>query len=107
LIDSVDPDENPHLDFVLLATVRAIEELRAQGHTVLLHCVEASSRTPTVAALYGARVRGIAAVQALTDVLAVLPNANPNPVFRKTLRRLGISPVQPVDQSIGHETHCI
>ncbi len=38
LIDSVG-DENPHLDFVLLDTVRAVEQLRAEGRTVLLHCV--------------------------------------------------------------------
>jgi protein-tyrosine phosphatase len=89
LVDSADLDENPHLDFVLLDAVRTIEELRAQGRTVLLHCVEAYSRTPTVAALYGARRLGIDAEQALSDVLAVLPDANPNPVFREALRRLG------------------
>ena len=86
LIDSPDPDENPHLDYVLLEAVSAVEQLRAQGRTVLLHCVGAYSRTPTVAALYGAR-RG--AREALHDVLAVLPDANPNPAFRAALRRLG------------------
>ncbi len=86
LIDSADPDENPHLDFVLCDTVRTIDDLRAQGRTVLVHCVEAYSRTPTVAALYGAR-RGVD--DALQDVLAVLPDANPNPAFREALRRLG------------------
>ncbi len=91
LIDSTDPDENPHLDFVLLDAVRAIEELRAQGRTVLLHCVEAYSRTPTVAALYGARRLGIDAEQALSDVLEVLPDANPNPVFREVLRRCSLA----------------
>lgn len=85
LIDSTEPDDNPHLDFVLLDTVRTIEALRAQGCTVLVHCVEALSRTPTVAALYGMR-RG--ADGALADVLAVLPNANPNPMFREAVRRL-------------------
>ena len=89
LIDKTDFDENPHLDFVLLDTVGAIEELRTQGHTVLVHCVESYSRTPTVAALYGAQSCGIGAEQALADVLEVLPDANPNPVFREALRRLG------------------
>lgn len=89
LIDKADFDENPHLDFVLLDTVRAIEELRAQGHTVLVHCVESYSRTPTVAALYGAERSGVGAEQALADVLEALPDANPNPVFREALRRLG------------------
>ena len=56
LIDSPEPDENPHLDYVLLDTVRLVEQLRAEGRTVLVHCVAAYSRTPTVAALYGARL---------------------------------------------------
>lgn len=89
LIDKVDPDENPHLDFVLLDAVRTLEGLRAQGHTVLLHCVEAYSRTPTIAALYGARLRGVGTDEALADVLSALPDANPNPVFREALVRLG------------------
>jgi ADP-ribosyl-[dinitrogen reductase] hydrolase len=88
LIDSTDPEANPHLDFVLLDAVRAIEAFRAQDRTVLVHCVEALSRTPTVAALYGMR-RGAEA--ALDDVLVALLRANPNPVFREALRRL--SPV--------------
>lgn len=99
LIDSGDFDENPHLDFVLLDAVGTIQELRAQGRTVLVHCVEAYSRTPTVAALYGAQLRGIDAEQALSDVLAVLPDANPNPVFREALRRLGRPPAQPAHRS--------
>ncbi|CAJ1501247.1 ADP-ribosylglycohydrolase family protein [[Mycobacterium] burgundiense] len=100
LIDKTDPDENPHLDFVLLDTVRAIETLRAQGRTVLVHCAEAYSRTPTTAALYGARLRAVGADEALRDVLAALPNANPNPAFREALQRLGEalqSPPQPAD----------
>lgn len=91
LIDSVDGDENPHLEHVLVDAVRAVERLRAQGRTVLLHCVEAYSRTPTVAALYGARVRGISGDEALQAVLDVLPEANPNPVFRDAVRRLGVA----------------
>ena len=39
--------------------MRLIEQLRAEGRTVLVHCVAAYSRTPTVAALYGARLRKI------------------------------------------------
>lgn len=87
LIDSADPDENPHLDFVLLEAARTIEALRAEGRTVLVHCVEAFSRTPTVGALYGELACG--AANALQDVLAVLPEADPIPAFRAALRRLG------------------
>lgn len=49
LIDLVDPDANPNLDFVLTDTVRLIEQLRNEGRTVLVHCVVAQSRTPAAA----------------------------------------------------------
>jgi protein-tyrosine phosphatase len=62
LIDRPERDENPNLDFVLLDTVRVVEQFRRQGHTVLVHCVGAYSRTPTVAALYGARLREISPI---------------------------------------------
>jgi ADP-ribosylglycohydrolase/protein-tyrosine phosphatase len=84
--------ENDHLDFVLLDTVRAVEQLRAEGRTVLVHCVQAYSRTPTIGALYGARRRGVGIDQALSDVAAVLPGANPNAEFRAALRRLHPKP---------------
>ncbi|MGE5694304.1 MAG: ADP-ribosylglycohydrolase family protein [Candidatus Sericytochromatia bacterium] len=88
LIDRPEHDENPHLDHVLLDTVRTIERFRRDGRTVLVHCVGAYSRTPTVGALYGARLRGVNAEEALRDVSAVLPGAYPNRAFRKALRRL-------------------
>ncbi|HEX7323254.1 MAG TPA: ADP-ribosylglycohydrolase family protein [Mycobacterium sp.] len=80
--------QNPHLDFVLLDTARAVEVLRAEGRTVFLHCVQAHSRTPTLAALYGARRRGIGIEAALRDVSAVLSGAHPIGDFRAALRRL-------------------
>ena len=89
LIDREDSNENPHLDFVLLEAVRAIERLRSEGRTVLLHCVAAHSRTPSVAALYGMRLRGVGADEALRAVGAVLPDASPNAAFRDALRRFG------------------
>jgi protein-tyrosine phosphatase len=90
LID--EPGKNANLDFVLLDTVRAIEQLRAEGRTVFLHCVQAYSRTPTIATLYGARKQRIDIDDALRDVLAVLPEANPNAEFRAALRRLHPTP---------------
>jgi len=72
----------------LLDTVRAVEQLRRDGRTVLIHCVQAQSRTPAVATLYGARLRGIDIAYALADVSGVLPNADPIPEFREALRRL-------------------
>ena len=85
LIDSADAGQNPNLGFVLQDTVAVIEQLRAEGRTVLLHCVQAESRTPTVAALYGARRRGVTTAQALADVRDVLPGANPNSGFLDAL----------------------
>jgi protein-tyrosine phosphatase len=81
-------DANANLDFVLLDTVRAIEQLRAEGATVFLHGLCGHSRTPAVAALYGARRAGIEVDRALADVCAVLHGADPNPEFRAALHRL-------------------
>jgi ADP-ribosyl-[dinitrogen reductase] hydrolase len=88
LVDRTDHDENPHLDFVLLDTVRLIEQLRHEGRTVLVHCVAAYSRTPTVGALYGSRLDAVDIDKAVRDVTAVLPGAHPNSAFRAALRRL-------------------
>jgi ADP-ribosyl-[dinitrogen reductase] hydrolase len=73
---------------VLTDTVRLIEQLRDEGRILLLHCVACQSRTPTVAALYGARRQGISGMLALQDVTAVLPNAWPNSDLRQALQRL-------------------
>ena len=59
---------------------------------MLLHCVAAQSRTPTVAALYGARLRNVSADEALRDITAVLPRAYPNSAFRAALQRLTARP---------------
>jgi protein-tyrosine phosphatase len=91
LIDQTDRDENPHLDYVLLNTVRLVEELRREGRTVLVHCVAAYSRTPTLGSLYGARLRGVSVDEAVRDVTAILPGAYPNRAFREALRRIGSS----------------
>lgn len=82
------PGENTNLDFVLLDTVRIVEQLRDDGRTVLIHCVEARSRTPAIGALYGARRSGIDIDEAINDVRAALPDTNPINDFRKALRRL-------------------
>jgi ADP-ribosyl-[dinitrogen reductase] hydrolase len=88
LVDIVDPDANPNLDFVLTDTVRLIQQLRNEGRTVLVHCVAAQSRTPTVAALYGARKQDVSGNTALRDVTSVLPNVYPNTDFRRAMQRL-------------------
>ncbi|HZW44577.1 MAG TPA: ADP-ribosylglycohydrolase family protein [Dermatophilaceae bacterium] len=88
LLDESEPDKNPNLDFVLTDAVAAVEALRAEGRTVLLHCVQAQSRTPAVAALYGARLTGRTPTDALDDIAGVLPKASLNSGFRAALMRL-------------------
>jgi len=87
LVDSSDPAENANLPFVLHDAVDPVAALRAEGRTVLLHCVQAQSRTPTVAALYGARFTGRTAGESLDAVRRVLPRAHPNAVLRAELGR--------------------
>jgi len=55
---------------------------------VLIHCVRVQSRTPSIAALYGGRLRNIDIAEALADLCAVLPNARPILEFREALQRL-------------------
>ncbi|MCU0266477.1 MAG: ADP-ribosylglycohydrolase family protein [Actinomycetia bacterium] len=81
-------DSNPHLDFLLHDTARAVERLRAEGRTVLIHCVQAQSRTPTVAAAYAVIAHGVHADEALSDVCDALPDAAPNEAFRVAIHRL-------------------
>ncbi len=85
LIDHPDAAQNPNLGFVLQDTVALTEQLRSEERTVLLHCVQAQSRTPTVAALYGARRAGVTTAQALADIRGVVPDARPNQGFLNAL----------------------
>jgi len=57
LIDT--PGENLNLDLTLADATDVIAELRAEGKEVFVHCAEARSRTPAVAALYAARHLGV------------------------------------------------
>lgn len=85
----IDSPENEHLDFIVRDAVNAIERFRSEGKTVLLHCVRMESRTPTLAAAYGAKVAGGTALEALERASRVLPRANPNPAFRRYLAAAG------------------
>ena len=87
LIDVPEADSNPNLDFVLLDTARTIAALRDEGKTVVLHCVAAHSRTPTVGIVYS-MLRGVPLAMALPEVCGVLPDAHPNPGFRAALERI-------------------
>ena len=87
LIDHADAAVNPHLDFMLTDAARTIAALRGEGHQVVIHCVAAQSRTPTVGVAY-AMLRGADRAEALDRVCAVLPAASPNAGFRAALKRL-------------------
>ena len=89
LIDEPEPDKNPNLDFVLTDAAEAVAALRAEGRAVLLHCVQAQSRTPAVATLYGAGLTGRTPTEALADIVEALPKANPHDGLRTALKRLG------------------
>jgi len=81
---------NNDLSGQLLDAARTVRELRGEGKRVLLHCVHAQTRTPVVAAVYGALVTGSSTRAALDRVLAVLPSAAPRPCFRRTLEAMEV-----------------
>jgi ADP-ribosyl-[dinitrogen reductase] hydrolase len=87
LSDDPGPNTNSNLGFVLADVADAIAVLRGEGRTVLVHCVKAQSRTPAVAAVYGARVTGHTLAEALADIRAVLPHTNLNSSLRAALKR--------------------
>lgn len=87
LNDSDDPADNPNLDLVAEHTVDMIRLLRSEGRTVYLHCADGTSRTPFIAALYGARVNGASAAESLIAIRKVTPHARPNPLFERLVDR--------------------
>ena len=87
LVDTTTPADNPHLHFVLSDAASAVGQLRDEGKTVLLHCVQAQSRTPTVAALHSVAL-GVPWEDALAQVCAVLPDAAPNRAFLAAIAEL-------------------
>lgn len=60
LIDKEEPDANAHLPWTLTDAARTVATLRDAGERVLLHCVHAHHRTPSVAMAYS-RLRGVEA----------------------------------------------
>lgn len=87
LIDADGADKNPNLGFVVRGTIELLRTLRAEGKTVLLHCVQAQSRTPTIAALYGTAVGELSPADAFVQIKSVLPAAHPIADFQATLQR--------------------
>jgi ADP-ribosyl-[dinitrogen reductase] hydrolase len=54
---------------------KAVQALRNEGKTVFVHCVNAETRTPLVAAAYGALHTGTSTAEAVDRVRGVLPLA--------------------------------
>ncbi|WP_245963665.1 hypothetical protein [Terracoccus luteus] len=67
---------------MLRDTVDAIEEFRAAGKRVLVHCVAAHNRTPALARAYATRRLGVAASFAAYEPLGL-----PDPLRRGALWR--------------------
>ncbi len=88
LIDSDAPSKNLNIDFMFSDTAAVVKELRDSGHVVFLHCVQAQSRTPSVAITYSVEQLGISFDTAVTDVKTTLPLSRINPLFLKHLERL-------------------
>ncbi|MET3767467.1 hypothetical protein ABIB15_000129 [Marisediminicola sp. UYEF4] len=88
LVDDPDPAKNLNLDLVLADAADAVAAFRAEGKTVLLHCVQAQSRTPSVGALYAARHLGVPIDDALAEAIAALPDARPKEFLLAAVRRV-------------------
>lgn len=84
LLDTV-AEDNPNVAFVLDDVARTVARLRDDGRTVLLHCVAAQSRTPSVAIRY-AMLRGVAFEDALSAMQQALLGCAPRGHFLDALR---------------------
>lgn len=67
LVDSDDPEHNSHLAWTINDAARSIRQLRDEGERVLVHCVAAQHRTPSVALAYSLQLG-----QPLTETKAAL-----------------------------------
>ena len=74
LLDSDRPEANPNLAFTLADTAAVIAELRAEGHRVLVHCVQAQQRTPSVGVAY-AVLLGASPAEARRMIAEALPHS--------------------------------
>lgn len=72
LVDSDDRAQHNDLAASLEDAADTLAELRAEGHTVLLHCVHAHHRTPSVALIYGVKHCGLGVDEAEHAILSTL-----------------------------------
>lgn len=88
LKDRAELDENQNLEFTFATTAALVKQLRDEGHQVYLHCVQAHSRTPSVALTYAVRELGHDLATANQAVKEALPYSSPNPRFERVLREI-------------------
>lgn len=74
LLDANRPSANRNLAFSLADTAALIDEMRAEDHRVLVHCVQAQQRTPSVALAYAVR-RGATAEEGRRLIAQALPRS--------------------------------
>jgi hypothetical protein len=91
LMDSEVDEDNSNLGFTLYDAADAVRGLRAEGKRVLLHCVAAQQRTPSVAVAY-AVLLGHDPDRARRDILASLPSARGRGVVWKAASRVAEPP---------------
>lgn len=70
------------------AAVTLINQLRAAGHVVLVHCLQGRNRSMLAAVLAERKRRGWTGAQALEHAQRVRPRCLHNPVFADWLRSL-------------------
>jgi ADP-ribosylglycohydrolase len=92
LVDDYTGRKNRNLHFMLDDGARAVCQLRHEGHRVLIHCVNAESRSPSLAVRYGV-LRGRQVDVARAEVKAALDAwrgvYDPNPLLWKAVGDLG------------------
>ena len=88
LVDAEELAANPHLHFELHDAADAVRGLRAEGHTVLVHCVGAHQRTPSVAVAYS-RLLGHPAAEAQAAVRAALDSTRGHGVVWDAAAEIG------------------
>jgi ADP-ribosyl-[dinitrogen reductase] hydrolase len=88
LVDSPHAADNTNLHFLLHDAADAVRGLRDEGHTVLLHCVAAHQRTPSVALAYAA-VLGRPTAEVAARIQADLPSTRGHGVVWEAAKQLG------------------
>jgi ADP-ribosyl-[dinitrogen reductase] hydrolase len=88
VLDSDEEQANPHLALQFMHVAQLLERWIKEDKRILLHCVQAHTRTPSFAAAYLIWRDGIPAIEAMNIVKQDLPHANFHFPFADTLTEL-------------------